>query len=262
MSDYRTIEFPRTRIPSIDICAVGLQKHHIPALLEADVTRIREKIRQAKSDGRRLSFTACLLRTIAMTLEKHRQATAFRRGKRRLVVFDDINVSMIVEKDVNGHKVPVPLVIERAHAKSAAEMTQLLDDARTKPFSDGDIVLHRQSRAWEKLYYLLPAFLRRAFWRYLLARPHLAYRKMGNVALTSVGMMGNADGWFIPVAVHPVCFGIGNITRKPVLVDGKTELREMLKLTVLLDHDVMDGAPMARFVSDLSANIAAAAGLD
>ena len=41
-------------------------------------------------------------------------------------------------------------------------------------------------------------------------------------------------------------------TRNP----GKVrEIRQILNMTVLLDHDVIDGGVMARFISDLSANI-------
>jgi len=41
----------------------------------------------------------------------------------------------------------------------------------------------------------------------------------------------------------------------PAVVDDKIEIREILRMTILLDHDVMDGAPMARFKSDLTKNI-------
>jgi pyruvate/2-oxoglutarate dehydrogenase complex dihydrolipoamide acyltransferase (E2) component len=75
---------------------------------------------------------------------------------------------------------------------------------------------------------------------------------MGNVAITSVGMIGKADGWFIPISVHPICFGIGRISKKPIVVNDKIEIREMLKITILLDHDVIDGGQMARFVGNLS----------
>jgi pyruvate/2-oxoglutarate dehydrogenase complex dihydrolipoamide acyltransferase (E2) component len=41
---------------------------------------------------------------------------------------------------------------------------------------------------------------------------------------------------------------IGGISRKPRLVDGELTTREFLDLTVTFDHDVVDGAPAARFV--------------
>jgi pyruvate/2-oxoglutarate dehydrogenase complex dihydrolipoamide acyltransferase (E2) component len=84
---------------------------------------------------------------------------------------------------------------------------------------------------------------------------------MGNVAITSIGMMGNANGWFIPTSIHPLCFGISKISKKPVVIKDKVEIREILNMTILLDHDVIDGAPMARFISDLSTNISKGIGL-
>ena len=78
---------------------------------------------------------------------------------------------------------------------------------------------------------------------------------MGNVAFTSIGMMGKVNGWFIPISVHPICFGVSSMIKKPAVIDDKIEIREMLNMTILLDHDVIDGAPMARFVSDLTKNV-------
>lgn len=78
---------------------------------------------------------------------------------------------------------------------------------------------------------------------------------MGNVAFTSLGMMSIINGWFIPISVHPICFGIGSIIKKPRVVNNTIEIREMLNVSILLDHDVIDGAQMARFIGDLSKNI-------
>ena len=63
------------------------------------------------------------------------------------------------------------------------------------------------------------------------------------------------NGWFIPISVHPLCFGIGSIIRQPGVVDGEIGVRDVLKMTILMDHDVIDGAQMARFISSLSENI-------
>jgi pyruvate/2-oxoglutarate dehydrogenase complex dihydrolipoamide acyltransferase (E2) component len=73
--------------------------------------------------------------------------------------------------------------------------------------------------------------------------------------------MGNVSGWFIPVSIHPICFGISSVVKKPAVIDDKIEIREILNMTILLDHDVFDGAPMARFINDLSKNIRSGIGL-
>jgi pyruvate/2-oxoglutarate dehydrogenase complex dihydrolipoamide acyltransferase (E2) component len=75
---------------------------------------------------------------------------------------------------------------------------------------------------------------------------------MGNVAITSVGMMGKINGWFIHKSVHPISFGVGSILKKPVVFKNEVKIREILNMTILVDHDVIDGAPMVRFLDDLT----------
>lgn len=255
MTGYKIQKFPKTRIATIDVCAVGQQKHHIAAMIEVDVSGSREKIKKYKKEISKISFTAWLIKAISHTIKDHELVAGYLNGKHSVIIFNDINVSMIVEKLINGHKVPIPLIIEKANERSIESITEQINEARDQVMTDKDIVLQNRSNKLERLYYLLPAFIRIYFWKYLLRHPHLAFKRMGNVAITSVGMMGNVNGWFIPKAVHPVCFGIGSVIKKPAVIDNKIEIREILNMTILIDHDVIDGAAMARFVGDLSKNI-------
>jgi len=52
------------------------------------------------------------------------------------------------------------------------------------------------------------------------------------------------------------------MVRRPAVEDGRIESREVLAVTVSVDHDVVDGAPAARFVRRLRALIEAADGLE
>ena len=47
-------------------------------------------------------------------------------------------------------------------------------------------------------------------------------------------------------------FGIGAIIKKAVVVNDEIQIREILNMTILIDHDVIDGAPMVRFLKSLS----------
>ena len=251
MPNYHFRAFPRSRIATFDVYAVGKQKHHISVLLECDVTDARQRIRDWKKQGHRISFTSWLLKVIADTVEQHREAAAFLHNKRKLIVFDDVNISLLVEKEVEGKKVPIPLVIEKTQQKSMEEIAAEIEQAKSAKLSGKDIVLKRKTNFFESLYYHLPGLLRRMVWRYLLRHPRTVYRQMGNVGVTSVGMMGQVSGWFVHSSVHPLCFGIGSILKKPVVKDDQVVIREVLNLTMLIDHDVIDGAPMARFVGEL-----------
>jgi pyruvate/2-oxoglutarate dehydrogenase complex dihydrolipoamide acyltransferase (E2) component len=258
---YRIHRFPKTRIATNDVCSVGLEKHHIPALLEIDVTEARKKIKSYKREKGRISFTAWLIKTIAKTISDHDRIASYYSGRRKQVVFKDINVSLLVEKEISGQRVPIPLLIEKAQERSIESITVQINDALNQEVGEKDIVLTKNTTSTERLYFLLPGFIRRNIWRIMLRYPHFAFSRMGNVAVTSVGMIGRANGWFIPISVHPVCFGIGNTSKKPAVVENNIEIREILNLTVLLDHDVVDGGLMARFISALTSNIEKGTGL-
>ena len=255
MLDYTITKFPKTRIATFDIGAVSQQKHYISILLECDVTASREKIRNKRRKGEKISFNGLMLKTISNSIHKHPEVAAFLYRKQKLIIFKDINVATIVEKEIDGTKVPIPLTIEKANEKSISAITNEIEKAKNKVISAKDIVLNKESNPGERLYYRLPGFLRKYIWRYMLRNPKVAYKKMGNVVLTSPGMMGKINGWFIHKSIHPISFGIGSVVKKAVVVDDEIKAREILNMTVLMDHDVIDGAPMARFINELVRNI-------
>jgi len=242
----------RSRIATFDIFSIGLSKHHINAMLEFDVTESRAKLRVLRKKGITISFNAWLIKVIGSVLHKHPEAAAYLYNKKNLIIFNDINVSLIVEKKIGDTKVPIPLVIEKTNEKTALKISQEIDQAKNQEFTSNDIVLKKQIKRYEKLYYHLPGILRRLFWKILLMNPKSAYKTMGNVAITSVGMMGKINGWFIHKSVHPISFGVGSILKKPVVIKNEVKIREILNMTVLVDHDVIDGAPMVRFLDDLT----------
>lgn len=252
---YYYIRVPSSRIASMDVYAVGLQKHHVDALLEFDVTEIRAKLRNLRKSGLRISFNGWLIKVISEVLQKHPEAAAFLYNKRKLICFRDINISILVEKQVHQNRVPIPLVIEKTNEKSAIEISNEIESARNQDISDKSIVLAKGTSFSERLYYLLPACMRRTVWKLMLRNPQFAYKKMGNCVVTSVGMMGKINGWFIHKSVHPISFGVGSVIRKPVVLDNEIKIREMLNMTILADHDVIDGAPMVRFLNDLTTYI-------
>lgn len=249
---YKIQTFPRSRLATFDVFSVGKRKHHVAAILEFDVTEGRIKLKALKRSEKNVSFSAWLLKTIAAAIAKHPEVAAFRTGKRKMITFNDINISFLVEKEIEGKKVPFPLVIEKINQKTIPEIDREIRDSKNLTLSRNDIVINRKPGLSERLYYHMPGFMRRLTWRIMLNNPKFVYKKMGNVSVTSPGMMGHVNGWFIHNSVHPVSFGIGSVLKKPVVINDEVIVRDILNVTILLDHDVVDGAPMARFVKDLT----------
>jgi pyruvate/2-oxoglutarate dehydrogenase complex dihydrolipoamide acyltransferase (E2) component len=52
---------------------------------------------------------------------------------------------------------------------------------------------------------------------------------------------------------------IGGMTQRPRIVGGQIEVRDVLDLTVVIDHNVVDGAPATRFAAELRELIETAA---
>lgn len=252
LSTFHYQKIPQSRIATFDIFSIGLLKHHVSALVEFDVTYSREKLKALKGKGIKVTFNAWIIKVICKALNQHREASAYLCNKRKLIIFDDTNVSILVEKKVDNKRVPIPLVIYKANEKSVSEIAREIENARIQTISNKDFVLNQQSKVYERFYYQLPGILRRLIWKFMLRHPKVAYKKMGNVVITSLGMMGKINGWFIHKSVHPISFGIGSIIKKPVVIDDEIKIREILNVTILFDHDVMDGVPMMRFMNDLT----------
>ena len=91
--------------------------------------------------------------------------------------------------------------------------------------------------------------------------PHTSKQYAGTVLLTAVGMFGEGGGWGIPLAPYTLNVTLGGIAEKPGVVDGRIEIRECLSVTVTFDHDIIDGAPAARFTERFNDLIENAYGL-
>ena len=261
-NEHHYTKIPQSRIATFDVYSAGLGKHHVSALLEFDVTESRRKLSDLRKSGTHISFNGWLIKAISKALEQYPAAASFLHSKKKLITFKEHNISFMVEKQSGDQKVPLPMVLESVNSKSALEITREIEKVKNQDISKEDIVLAQKPKFYEKVYYHLPGFLRRAFWRYLLNHPRVAYRKMGNVSITSPGMMGKINGWFIHRSIHPVSFGIGSILKKPAVVNNEIQVREILNVTVLIDHDVIDGAPMVRFLKELTKNIEEGTGIN
>lgn len=267
---FQVREFPAHRNATLDALEQGRKKHHVPVLFEADVTDARERLRRPRDGGGPgLSFTAWVMHCVGRAAGEHKHVHALRAG-RRLVVFDDVDISVLVERpagrdDAPAETLPMPYVVRKANRKSVREIHDEVRAAQAAHTDPGEVQLGTRRRALvTRLFSSLPGPLRNLIlWRRLAKDPFLAKRTMGTVVVTSIGGLGKGGGygWAIPLGIHPLLVAIGSIARKPGVVGDAIAVREYLSLTVLFDHDVTDGAPVARFVRRLNELLESCAGL-
>lgn len=243
---FQVIPFSRERHLVVDSMSIGARRHIVHGLVEIDVTKARQFIRNHKAQtGESLSFTAFIIVCMAHAIEAHKSVQAYRDWRNRLVIFDDVDVVTVVESEVN--QVALPHIIRAANRKTFRQIHDEIRARQSKP-AVSDPGTGRLTR----LGLLVPGFVRRFVMQLWMKNPHWMKQYGGTVIVSAIGMFGHGGGWGVNIVpMHTLGVLVGGITQKPGIVDGNIEIREYLDLTISVDHDVVDGAPAARFTRGL-----------
>ena len=250
------VPFPKARQPVVDSLQQAKRMSVVHIITEVDVTNARRWVREfRKKIGESLSFTAFLTCCLARAVDEDKSMHAYRTGN-KLVVYDEVDISVIIEREVDGDKAPIfPHVIKAANTKTTREIH---DEIRTAQREEID---SSGKAHWIGRYWFLPALIRSLIWRRLLGSPHWRKRVTGTVGISAIGMFGSGPGWGIPIPTYTLSITVGGIAEKPGVVDGRIEIREYLSITISFDHDIVDGAPAARFTQRLKELIESGYGL-
>ena len=233
------------------------------ALLEVDVTVPRQFIEDYKvKTGEQLSFTGYLISCLARAVDEDKTVQAYRKGSKQLVVFDDVDVGIMVELKRGEKRVLTAHVIRGANHKTYQEINQEIRSVQSNR-----VPASADTASWLKSVLLLPWPLSRLFRALALLAirrdPTIVTSMAGTVGISSVGMFGKGHGgWGISAGTHVLDLVVGGTAWKPAEVEERIEPREILDLTIIFDHDVIDGAPAARFTRKLVELIESGCGLD
>ena len=238
---YEIVPFPRMRHLIIDVLREAHGKHMIHGLLEVDVTRARQYIREQEArSGEQLSFTAFVMTCLAKAVDMNKYLHAMRNRRGQLVLFDEVDVNTMIEVEVEGRKMPLPHIFRSVNQRTYPDINREIQTAQAEGGRGETGTLMRRFAS-------LPRFVRAPFYWLTTSNPHREKEMAGTVLMTAVGMFGEGGGWGIPLVSHTLCVTLGGIAEKPGVVEGRIEIREYLSLTVSFDHDIIDGAPAARF---------------
>ena len=192
---------------------------HVTQFDDADFTRLnelRKKYAPAyEKKGAKLTLTPLVLKALVETLKKHPIFnSSLDEAAQEVVIKEYFHIGIAVDTE-QGLIVPV---IRDADKKSvldlAKELEQLAQKARDRKVTAEEL-------------------------------------KGGTFTITNQGAIGGAH--FTPIINKPevVILGLGRGAMKPVVRDGKVEVRMMTPLGLSYDHRVIDGGAAARFMVDL-----------
>ncbi len=237
--------------------------HTIYGLLEVDVTLPRRLIADHQTrTGEKLSFAGFIAFCLARAVDEDKSIQAYRKGDKHLVLYDDVNVGLMVEHKAGDKTALMGHVIRAANRKTYREIHDEIRKVQSEPAPE-----NRGMPNWFRSLMLWPWPLSKLVIALLRANtrrdPTIAVSTGGTVAISSVGLSGGGhSGWALSPTLNSLGLVVGGISRKPWVVEGRLEPREILNLTVTFDHDIIDGGPAARFVRRLIELIESGCGLD
>ncbi len=244
MNGYRKIPLTFGRRMVAASASVTKEKNTIHCITETDITIPRLIIRDYyENTGLKLSFTAYIITCLAKTISNYPQFNSFTKG-RKLILLDDITISVLIEREINGEKVPEPIGIQNAQKKTFLQIHKEIKEAKIQQ------VNKLGSLSGQQWISFIPDFLIRTLIRVADKNIQMA-KKYGKIAITAVGMYSKEPIWILPHGSPTILVTIGSINNKVVKIDNQFASREHLCLTVSFDHDIVDGAPAARFMNDL-----------
>ncbi len=261
---YKIKKFSKVRQALSDVYDISIKKANVIGLIELDVEKARRIIEKRETEtGIKLSFTGWLIKCIGQAVSEHKEVHAYRIKRNKLIVFDNVHVNVMVERTTSsGKKVPINHIIRFANEKSIQDITNEIREVQEREVDEKNQIVEGTPDFFLKLFPLVPKIIKNMIIRRKLENTKFFIENAGTVTVTSIGMFArNLSGWAITITTSTLSIAVGGIKKKPILVGGKLEEHEFLNLTIQIDHKIVDGGPITRFVSTLSELIESAFGL-
>jgi pyruvate/2-oxoglutarate dehydrogenase complex dihydrolipoamide acyltransferase (E2) component len=248
---YQVVPLSMNRRMMAATLDIARQQNNIQAIVEVDISEPRRIIKEHRQvTGESLSFSAYVVTCLAGAITEYPQMNAFRKG-RKLILLDNVTISVLVERELEGEMMPENLGIRFAQQKT---LRQIHTEIRSAQEHAEDGLGGLSGTTWVRF---IPSFLLRTFVR-LASRNISMMDRFGAVGVTAVGMYArkNEALWLLPmVGGATVAVAVGGIVERPCIVEGRLESREHLCLTVTFNHEIVDGAPAARFLKSFSTRL-------
>lgn len=236
--------FPSSRRAVTAAVRAGRRIVPMHGLIDVDVTEARRLLAAAEPP---LSMTAFVIASVARAVAAHPEVHAYRDWRGRLVRHRHVDVQTLVEVATGQGPFGLVHVVRDADVRDVAEISAELRGVKADLTSIGT------GRALQRLGPAaghVPGFFRAMY--AVMARSTRAHEFTGTVQVTAVGMFAGGGGFAIaPATLASLVVVVGGASRRPRVSGDRIVARDVLDLTVSVDHNVVDGAPATRFGAEL-----------
>jgi pyruvate/2-oxoglutarate dehydrogenase complex dihydrolipoamide acyltransferase (E2) component len=236
--------FPSSRRLVTAAVRAGRRIAPMTGLFQVDITTARRLLTEMDPP---LSLTAYVVACVGRAAANHPEVHAYRDWRGRLVEHRHVDIQVLIEVPTSRGPFGLVHVVPDADLRSVADITAEIRAVKAHPAATGNgRLLDTLAPALGRL----PGLYRAMY--AVMSRSHRVHNAIGTVQVTALGMFADGGGFAIaPPTLASLAVVVGGISKSPVEVDGHLETRDLLDLTVSIDHNVVDGAPATRFAADL-----------
>jgi pyruvate/2-oxoglutarate dehydrogenase complex dihydrolipoamide acyltransferase (E2) component len=239
-----TRPFPPSR--RLVTAAVRAGRRIVPmyGLLEVDVTAARRHLAEFDPP---LSFTAFITASLGRAAALHPAVHAYRDWRGRLVQHTHVDIQTLIEVPTAQGPFGLVHVVRDADIRDVADITAELRAVKQHPSATKT---GRMLTTVAPALGRMPGLYRLVF--AVMSRSRRLHRESGTVQLSAVGMFADGGGFAIaPPTLASLLVIVGGISRRPAVADDRIEIRDILDVTVTIDHNIIDGSPATRFGAEL-----------
>jgi len=244
MRSIEVRKVPRNRRLVVGSLKVGRGQIPVHGLIDVDITRARERL---KTFDPPLSMTAYVAACVGRAAALHPEVHGYRNWRGRLVLHRQVDIATLIEVPTPTGTFPLAHLIVDTQSRSVADISAEIRTLQHDPEATRNQQMLNRGLP---LIATIPGLVRLGY--QLANRSVRLRRRVGTVSLTAIGMFGGGAGFGI-AAPTLLTLGIlvGGISRQPRIVDDEVAARQIMNLTITVDHTIVDGAPAARFTADL-----------
>jgi len=170
-------KIPKMRNIIIDLLEEASKSFKVHAVFEIDVTKSRQIIKDyINRTGESLSFTGYIVYVVAKMVDKYKYMHAIRSGK-EIYTFEDVDISVLVEREDNkDKKVLVTYIVRSANKKTYREISQEIRTAQSAGLKGNCLGSDIDTRR-NNLLVAMPKIIRKIIFWYMRKKPVRLSRK-------------------------------------------------------------------------------------
>ena len=236
--------FPSSR--RLVTAAVRAGRRIVPmhGLFDVDITTARRLLAEGDPP---LSLTAFVVASVGRAAAIHPQVHAYRDWRGRLVEHRHVDVQTLIEVPTSQGPFGLVHVVRDADVRGVAEISAELRAVKTDAAAT---TTGRLLTTVAPTLGRIPGLYRGMY--AAMSRSRHVHLATGTVQVTAIGMFADGGGFAIaPPTLASLVVVVGGLSKRPRVVGDRIEVRDVLDITVTIDHNVVDGAPATRFGADL-----------